>query len=135
MDEADQLADQVPDDIAGNWQYFSATNVAIWRLVISAERGETGSTLHLANTVREENLTVRSRKADFLAQVGRGLSREPKMQAEAVRWLSRAEQTAPQRIRNSPAVRETVAFLLDRATATAVGRELRGMAARMGVPA
>lgn len=135
LDEAGQLAARVPDDIAGNWQYFSATNVAIWRLVISAERGETGRTLYLANTVREENLTVRSRKADFLAQTGRGLSREPKMQAEAVRWLSRAEQTAPQRIRNSPAVRETIAFLLNRATAAAVGRELRGMAARMGVPA
>jgi hypothetical protein len=51
-----------------------------------------------------------------------------------VRWLRQAEEAAPQRIRNSSAVSETVAFLLNRATAASVSRELRGMAARMGVP-
>jgi hypothetical protein len=56
------------------------------------------------------------------------------MRADAVRWLRKAEDTAPQRVRNSVAVRETVAYLLNRATATAGGRELRGMAARMGLP-
>jgi hypothetical protein len=50
-----------------------------------------------------------------------------------VRWLRRAEDTAPQWIRNSPTVREAVAYLLNRARAAAGGRELRGMAARMGV--
>jgi hypothetical protein len=56
------------------------------------------------------------------------------MRTEAVRWLRRAEETAPQRIRNSNPVRESVAYLLSRARADAGGRELRGMAARMGVP-
>lgn len=40
----------------------------------------------------------------------------------------------PQHIRNSAAVRETVAYLLNQAVATAGGRELRGVAARVGVP-
>jgi len=44
------------------------------------------------------------------------------------------EDAAPQRIRNSAPVRETVAFLLNRARVAAGGRELRGMAARMGLP-
>jgi hypothetical protein len=69
-----------------------------------------------------------------LADIGRGLARDPRTRAEAVRVLRRAEETAPQLIRNSTPVRETVAYLLSRATAAAVGRELRGMAARMGVP-
>jgi hypothetical protein len=51
-----------------------------------------------------------------------------------VGWLRKAEDAAPQRIRNSPAARSAVTYLLDRATATAGGRELRGMAARMGLP-
>jgi hypothetical protein len=51
-----------------------------------------------------------------------------------VRWLRQAENTAPQHIRNQAAIRETVAYLLGRAKASAGGRELRGMAARMGVP-
>lgn len=134
LEEAAQLAEQVPDDLRGNWEHFSVTNVAIWRLAISVERGEIGSTLDLANAVRPENLTIRSRKADFLAETGRGLAREARTRAEAVHWLRKAEDTAPQRIRNSAAVRETVAFLLNRATAAVGGRELRGMAARMGVP-
>jgi transcriptional regulator with XRE-family HTH domain len=134
LEEAAYLAERVPDDLRGNWQYFSATNVAIWRLVISVERGETGNTMNLANAVRPENLTVRSRKADFLTETGRGLARQSRTRAEAVRWLRKAEDTAPQRVRNSAAVRETVAYLLNRATAAAGGPELRGMASRMGVP-
>jgi hypothetical protein len=134
LDEATQLAGRVPDDLRGNWEHFSATNVAIWRQAISVERGDVGNALRVASAVRQENLTIRSRKADFFAETGRGLAREPRTRAEAVRWLRRAEDTAPQRVRNSAAVRETAAFLLSRATATAGGRELRGMAARMGVP-
>ena len=65
---------------------------------------------------------------------GQGLAREPRTRAEAVRWLRRAEDAAPQRIRNSAAARDTVAYLLNWATATAGGRELRGMAAQMGAP-
>jgi transcriptional regulator with XRE-family HTH domain len=133
LDEATGLARRVTDDMQGNWQYFSSTNVAIWRLVVSVERGETGNTLKLASQVQHDKLTVRARKADFLAETGRGLAREARTSVEAVRWLRRAEETAPQRVRNSSAARETVGYLLTRARAEAGGRELRGMAARMGV--
>jgi hypothetical protein len=99
------------------------------------ERGESGSALlELASAVNEQKVVNRSRKAQFLADVGRGLAREQRTHPEAVRWLRRAEETGPQHIRNSSAVRETVAYLLNRARAEAGGRELRGMAARMGVP-
>jgi hypothetical protein len=74
------------------------------------------------------------RRVGFLADLGRGLAHEPRTRGQAVRWLRQAEDAAPQRIRNSPAVQETVAYLLNRATAAAGGRELRGMAARMGIP-
>ena len=135
LDEADQLANRVPDDVAGNWQSFSSTNVGVWRVAIGVERGESGgSVLELASAVNEQKLASRSRKAQFLADVGRGLAREPRTQAEAVGWLRRAEETGPQHIRNSAAVRETVAYLLNRARTSAGGRELRGMAARMGLP-
>jgi hypothetical protein len=66
--------------------------------------------------------------------VGRGLAREKITRAEAVRWLCKADAAAPQYIRNYPPARETVTYLLGRATASAGGRELRGMAARMGIP-
>ena len=136
LDQAAQIAARIPDEPVSNWQSFSATNVGIWRVSVGVERGEGGGTmLELAADVAVDRLAITpSRQADFCADVGRGLAREPRTRAEAVRWLRRAESAAPQRIRNSAPVRETVAYLLGRATATAGGRELRGMAARMGVP-
>ena len=132
--EAGQLAGRVPDDIKGNWQSFSATNVRIWNVAIGVERGESGGTvLELASGIDQSKIAYRTRQASFLAEVGRGLAREPRMRSEAVRWLRRAEEAGPQDIRNNAAVRETVAYLLNRARADAGGRELRGMAARMGV--
>jgi hypothetical protein len=88
-----------------------------------------------ADTVEQAKFAgCRSRHASYLADAGRGLARDRKTRGEAVRWLRQAENAAPQKIRNSPAVRETVAVLLEQARASAGGRELRGMAARMGVP-
>ena len=133
--EATELAARVPDTPRDNWQSFSTTNVYIWRVSVGVERGEAGpAMLKLGEEVSLDRLEPKSsRRADFFADMGRGLSREPRTQAEAVRWLRKAEEAAPQRIRNSAPVRETVAYLLNRARAEAGGRELRGMAARMGV--
>ena len=136
LDQARTIGGQVADTPTDNWQQFSPTNVTMWRLSIGVERGEVGNTvLDLAKDVNLDLLEPKaSRRAGFLLDVGRGLAREPRTRNEAVRWLRRAEDAAPQRVRNSVAARETVAYLLNRATATAGGRELRGMAARMGVP-
>jgi transcriptional regulator with XRE-family HTH domain len=133
--EAGALASRVPDDITGNWQSFCRTNVQLWSVAIGVERGESsGNVLEMARTVDQSKIIYRDRLAPFLADVGRGLAREPRMRGEAVRWLRRAEDAGPQLIRNHPPTRETVAYLLNRARADAGGRELRGMAARMGVP-
>lgn len=136
LQTATQLAQRVSDRPMENWQSFSATNITIWHVTIGVELGQSGGgVLELAEGVALEKIDKRSsRRADFFADVGRGLAREPKTRTEAVRWLRRAEEAAPQRVRNSAAVRETVAYLLNRARAEAGGRELRGMAARMGVP-
>ena len=136
LDEATDLAGHVPDQPMANWQSFSTTNVNIWRVAVGVERGEAGTImLKLADQVSLDGLEKQSsRRADFFADVGRGLAREPRTRGQAVRWLRRAEEAAPQRIRNSAPVRETVAYLLNRARAAAGGPELRGMAARMGLP-
>ncbi len=134
LGEAGVLADRVPDDVAGNWQSFSTTNVGLWNVAIAVERGEGGGTvMELAQAVNQSKITYRSRKAFFLADVGRGLAREHQMREQAIRWLRRAEEAGPQLIRNHPPTREAVAYLLNRARSDAGGRELRGMAARMGV--
>ena len=136
LNEAAAISAQVPDEPTRTWQSFSPTNVAMWRVSVGVECGESGgAVLEMAKDVNLDLLEPKaSRRAGFLVDVGRGLAREPETRPEAVRWLRRAENAAPQRIRNSAAARETVAYLLSRAVAMAGGRELRGMAARMGVP-
>lgn len=137
LDEAGALAGRLPDAPASNWMSFSPTNVAVWRVTVGVERGMGGQgVLELAEEVDEGKLgrSSANRHASFLADVGRGLARERKTRTEAVRWFRRAEQVAPQRIRNSAPTRDAVAVLLSQAHAEAGGRELRGMAARMGVP-
>jgi|HubBroStandDraft_1064217.scaffolds.fasta_scaffold14882_5 transcriptional regulator with XRE-family HTH domain len=132
--ESAALAARVPDDMAANWWSFCSTNVAVWRVALALERGEGGGKIaELASSVDERKLTTRTRRADFLVDVGRGVARDPKAGAEAVGWLRRAEQAAPQRVRNYAPARESVAYLMARASAAAGGRELRGIAARMGV--
>jgi transcriptional regulator with XRE-family HTH domain len=136
LGEAQALAGRVnDDDPARNWEWFGATNVAIWRVAIAVERGESGrAVLELAAAADPAKLIVATRRAALYLDVGRGLARDQATREEAAVWLRRAENAAPQWIRNYPAAREAVAFLLTRARATAGGRELRGMAARMGVP-
>ena len=136
LDEARKVGAQVPDEPARTWQCFSPTNVNIWRVTVGVERGESGrAVLDIASDVNLDLLEPKaSRRAGFLVDTARGLAREPQTRAQAVRWLRQAESVAPQRVRNSTTARETVAYLLNQAVAEAGGRELRGMAARMGVP-
>ncbi|MGI5285219.1 helix-turn-helix domain-containing protein [Nonomuraea polychroma] len=136
LDEADELARRVQDQPSSAWMQFSATNVGVWRVGVGVESGVSGRAVaELAQRVDETKLApVGSRRASFLADVGRGLARERATRDLAVRYLRRAESVAPQRIRNDARVREAVAVLLQQATSSAGGRELRGMAARMGVP-
>jgi len=134
LSEAQALAARVDDEPAHAWEWFSATNVAIWRLALAVERGESGrAVLGLASEVTPGKLTVAIRRASLFIDVGRGLARDGKTQGDATRWLYRAEKIAPQFVRNYAPARETVSFLLSSARAAAGGRELRGIASRMGV--
>jgi transcriptional regulator with XRE-family HTH domain len=136
MEEAYALASRIPDTPARHWSSFSTTNVRIWDVAIAVESGEGGAAvLEKARAVNETALKpIRSRHASYLVDVGRGLARDPKTAPGALPWLLQAERVAPQRIRNNAAVRETVAVMMEQARVAALGRELRGMASRMGMP-
>jgi transcriptional regulator with XRE-family HTH domain len=136
LNQAADLAERTPDTPGANWGAFSKTNVGVWKVSLAAERGAAGGELfQLAKGVDETRLVSRrGRHAVFLADVGRGLARDPRMRGAAEEWLLRAEQVAPHKIRNSVAVSETVTVMVQKAKSAAVSRELRGLAARMGVP-
>lgn len=136
LDTAAELATRVEDDMERNWQAFSATNVKVWRATISVEAGEAGASVRSqAALVDERKLAVHpARHASWLADVGRGLARDSRTRGESIGWLKRAEAVAPQRFRNDGKIRETVGVMLEQARVAAIGRDLRGIASRLGVP-
>jgi transcriptional regulator with XRE-family HTH domain len=104
------------------------------------ERGEkpvanraTPEAMASALRVHPEQLPSAVMQAGFWAEVGRALAAEKKTRDKAVRVLMYAERLALQRIRHDIFVREAVAGLLRNARRDAGGRELRGLAWRLGV--
>jgi tetratricopeptide (TPR) repeat protein len=112
---------------------FGPTNVRAWQVSLAVERGEGGRAAEIAKTVDVDAIRVRSRRAAFYADVGRGLAQVKGRSREAVMMLHRAEQLAPQFVRVHPLVRETVRDMLDQSRRQAGARELRGLARRMAV--
>lgn len=113
--------------------YFGPDNVGIWRLSIAVELGEPGKAREIARQVNPTAVSSTTRQAMYWADLGRGMAQDRATRDDAVGALLRAEKIAPQRIRTNPFVRETVGDLMRRARREAVGRELRGMAYRMGL--
>ncbi|MFF5265406.1 helix-turn-helix domain-containing protein [Actinomadura viridis] len=134
--EAEELARRVPDAPLKAWMAFSATNVKLWQIAIGVELGQSsGEIAKVAQGVNPTKLdALPYRKSGFFADTGRALARDPKTRADATRWLLRAEEAAPQFARNNPRIRESIAVMLEQARIASQGRELRGMAARMGLP-
>jgi hypothetical protein len=134
LDEASALAARMDTEV-GTWAHlwFGVVNVGIWRTSLAVELGEHAQALETAKAVHPELVPGTSRQAEFWAEVGRALVSRKKTREKGVRVLLHAEQLAPQRIRRDLLVREAVADLLRQARRDAGGRELRGLAWRMGV--
>ncbi|MGH3797736.1 MAG: helix-turn-helix domain-containing protein [Pseudonocardiaceae bacterium] len=134
LNEAGAIAERIDPDGRGFGNlYFGPDNVGIWRVSIAVELGEPGHAQELARRVTPARVPSAARQAMYWADLGRGMATERATREQAVGALLRAEKIAPQRIRTNPFVRETVTDLMRRARREAVGRELRGMAYRMGL--
>ncbi|MGH3793737.1 MAG: helix-turn-helix domain-containing protein [Pseudonocardiaceae bacterium] len=132
--EAADVAARVGTGVNFGHQSFGLANLGFWRVHLAVERGEGGKVRELARGVDPTAVGLgASRCAAFYTDLGRGLATERSRRKDAVAALRTAERLAPQRVRANPFVRETVIGLLHRAQRDAVGRELRGMAYRMGV--
>ncbi|MBV9139307.1 MAG: helix-turn-helix transcriptional regulator [Pseudonocardiales bacterium] len=134
LQEASALASRMDTEV-GTWAHlwFGPTNVGIWKTSIALELGEPGQALRAAKTVHPDLLPSRGRQAMFWVEVGRALVVEKKTREQGVHLLARAERLAPQMVRHSAVVRDTVTNLLRQSPRDASGRELRGLAWRMGL--
>jgi len=131
--EADALAARVPDGADAHGLAFNRANVGVWRVTITAERGEYSKAVDLARRL-DVSVLSQNRQAQFYVEVARAMAHLKDRSGEAVAVMRRAEKTAPQRVRNSPAARQTVSHLLSRVRTETGSRELRGLASRMKIP-
>lgn len=132
--EAEAIADRADLDVGQFAQvWFGRFNVRIWRATIGMELGDGPKVAEAARGVPVESIPSPARQAVFYSTVGRGLIAEKRSVETGLRLLLRAEHLAPQHVRGDVFVREAVAGMLRRSEREAGGRELRGLAWRMGV--
>lgn len=130
--EARAVAERAPGTNAF-WMNFSRTNVDLWRISIALEAGDPVKAAEVAGQVRLEDIPAKSRRLSFLVDYARALHALRGYDDEVVRLLRKAEKLGPDRTRHDVWVREIVTELLLRSRRDAGGRELRGLADRMGM--
>jgi hypothetical protein len=134
--EAREAADSLGADQADGGfaqMNFGPTNVAQWEASIAFEGGRPGKAVELARAIDPAQIHSTSRRAQFHIEYGSALASSRRADGEALAQFINAERVAPQRIRLSPVVRETVGAMLRRARADAGGAHLRQLASRVGV--
>jgi transcriptional regulator with XRE-family HTH domain len=116
------------------WFGFGPSNVGVWRMSVALEAGDHAQAARIAETVTPEALPSPTRRSAYWREYGRALAHLPRRHADAVVMLRRAEQISPTRIHRHPFMRSILAELLTKAKRDSIGRELRGMAYRAGLP-
>ena len=136
LQEAREIAHSAPDPIGSGWANlsFCRTNVQFWEVALTLELGDPGKVVELSNNIAPERVESWSRRGAYFADLGRALAMSKSTREQAIVALLRAEELAPVRTRTHTLVRETVVDLMRRVRRDDVaGRELRGMAYRMGI--
>lgn len=134
LNEAAAVAERMDDAVGtfgGFW--FGRVNVGIWRSSLGMELGDGVQAVEQAAGVPVDAIPSPVRQANYYAEAGRTLLVEPKYRDKGLTLLLRAEELAPQRVRSDFFVREAVADQLRTARRDAGGRNLRGLAWRLGI--
>jgi transcriptional regulator with XRE-family HTH domain len=131
-----QAADLAEHTGEGNAHYmsFGPTNVSLWRLSAALESGNHERAAHVAESLTPERIIAPTRRANYWVNYGRALSQVRGRRQDAARALRQAERISPDKVHRNPFARDVIAELVARSRQDAVGKELRGMAYRAGLP-
>jgi hypothetical protein len=133
LEYAGQLATRTGEGNA-YWLGFGPTNIGVWWMGVALEARDFAKAASIAETLEPQRLPTATRQATYWANYGRALARIRGRQDDAVRALRQAELISPPRVQRHPFVRDVLAEMLVRSRRDAVGRELRAMAYRAGLP-
>ena len=129
--EAAEIAGRLGDR-PDAFELFGPSNVGVWRVSFAVEAGNAEDALAYADTVDPRQLASGNRRAALGLEKARACAMLGK-DAEAVREMRQAERLSPVQTRQNPLIRELVTDMLTRARREAGGRDLRGLAWRMGL--
>lgn len=133
LEHADELAERTGESNA-YWLGFGPTNTGFCRTSVALDLKDYDQAVAAAEGVNPEQHSNRSRRAAYWVYYGRALARLQGREDDAVRALRTAELIVPQRVQRDPFARDVLAELVAHTRRDAVGRELRGMAYRAGLP-
>ena len=130
--EAQETAERI-EPLNAFWLNFSRVNVSLWRLSIALEAGDHVKAAEIAADVRPCDIPTKTRRLRFLVDHARALHALRGRDADVTRLLHEAEKLGATRTRHSMWAREIVSEMVLRARRDSGGRELRGLADRMGL--
>lgn len=132
IDEARELSEKI-EPVNAFWLNFSRSNVNLWRLSIALEAGDHVKAAEVAAEVDPSEIPSKTRRLRFYIDYARALHGLRRQDADVVQLLYKAEKLGATRARHNIWAREIVTEMLLRARRDAGGRELRGLADRMGL--
>ena len=112
---------------------FGPVNVGLWRMASALESDDPDGAIRVAQGLQPTEHPSRERRATYWTDYGRALARV-RRRDDAVRALRRGEALFPLRVQRNPFARDTLAELRPHSKNDAIGRELRGMCYRAGLP-
>ncbi|MBV9139668.1 MAG: helix-turn-helix transcriptional regulator [Pseudonocardiales bacterium] len=110
------------------------SEVELSRMYLALEADEPDQAVSIAPDVHPERHPFQKARADYWRCYGRALAQMRGRRDDAVRALRTAEDLLPIQARRDPRVRDVLATLLPGSRSDAIGRELRAMAQRAGLP-
>jgi hypothetical protein len=112
---------------------FSPVHVDMWRMAAALESGEPDEAIRVARTVNPGEHPFPLFRAMYWVDYGRALT-SVRRRDDAARTLLNAEKLSPTYALRNPFARDTVMELVTHSKDDALGRAIRGMAHRAGLP-
>lgn len=131
-EEAARVAERAGGDRPDAFELFGPANAGVWRTSFAVEAGNAEEALAIADRVEPRALASKNRRGALRMERARAHAMLGHDQ-QAVAELKQAERLSPAQVHNTPLVREMVGGMLESARRQAGGRDLRGIAWRMGL--
>jgi transcriptional regulator with XRE-family HTH domain len=112
---------------------FGPINVGIWRMSVALECGDPDKAIRAAEALDPQEHPYRDERASYWIDYGRALT-QVRRREDAARALLRAEKLQPTGTLRNTRVRETLVELVSRSKDDQLGRAIRAMGWRAGLP-